>query len=171
TGWQVPVDADNFAQFSYVHKPAGSPKDLKFGGLKPTGAVPEYVNFPMAKSQTTAKDDQNCVVASDTQTYDKEEVEYARKGAPADLTQRNDYDGCGIMLLGDNVGDDLSLNPDLRNLYKDVNGPVRALPGNHDQDYDVDSDKDATDTYRAQFGRSEERRVGKGGSARAAGGR
>ena len=61
TGWQVPVDADNFAQFSYVHKPAGSPKDLKFGGLKPTGAVPEYVNFPMAKSQATAKDDQNCV--------------------------------------------------------------------------------------------------------------
>ena len=151
-GWQVPVDADNFAQFSYVHKPEGSPKDLKFGGLKPTGAVPEYVNFPMAKSQATAKNDQNCVVASDTQTYDKEEVQYARKGAPADLTQRNDYDGCGIMLLGDNVGDDLSLNPDLRSLYKGANGPVRALPGNHDQDYDVDSDKDATDTYRAQFG-------------------
>src|SRR5699024_11332435 len=64
----------------------------------------------------------------------------------------NDYDGCGIMLLGDNVGDDLSLNPDLRSLYKGANGPVRALPGNHDQDYDVDSDKDATDTYRAQFG-------------------
>ena len=75
-GWQVPVDADNFAQFSYVHKPEGSPKDLKFGGLKPTGAVPEYVNFPMAKSQPTAKNDQNCAVASDAQTYDKEEAQY-----------------------------------------------------------------------------------------------
>lgn len=151
-GWQVPVDEDNFAQFSYVHKPEGSPEGLKFGGLKPTGAVPEFVNFPMAKSQATASDDQHCAVAADTQTYDKKEVEYARKGAPADLMQRTDYAGCGIMLLGDNVGDDLSLNPDLRSLYKDANGPVRALPGNHDQDYDVDSDKDATDTYRAQFG-------------------
>lgn len=151
-GWQVPVDADQFAQFSYVHKPKGSPSDLKFGGLKPTGPVPEFVNFPMAKSEATGAAAQSCAVAADTQTYDKQEVEYARKGATQDLAARDDYAGCGIMLLGDNVGDDLSLNPDLRSLYREANGPVRALPGNHDQDYDVDSDADATDTYREDFG-------------------
>ncbi|WP_394288892.1 metallophosphoesterase N-terminal domain-containing protein, partial [Corynebacterium variabile] len=43
-GWQVPVDADNFAQFSYTHLPEGS-TDLKFGGLEPTGDVPAAVNF------------------------------------------------------------------------------------------------------------------------------
>ncbi|QFQ01756.1 hypothetical protein CUROG_01780 [Corynebacterium urogenitale] len=151
-GWQVPVDGDKFAQFSYVHKPEGSAKELKYGGLEPTGPVPSYVNFPMAKSEATAAAAQHCAVASDTQTYDKTEVGYASKGAPKDLSERNDYAGCGIMLLGDNVGDDLSLNPDLRSLYRGANGPVRALPGNHDQDYDAASDIDATDTYRADFG-------------------
>ncbi|MDN6241582.1 metallophosphoesterase N-terminal domain-containing protein, partial [Corynebacterium variabile] len=150
-GWQVPVDADNFAQFSYNHLPEGS-TDLKFGGLEPTGDVPAAVNFPMAKSEATAAKDQSCPVAADTQTYDKEEVGYAAKGGPADLAERNDYAGCGVMLLGDNVGDDLSLNPDLRSLYAGMNGPVRALPGNHDMDYDAADDSHATDTYRQDFG-------------------
>ena len=91
-------------------------------------------------------------VASDTQTYDKEEVEYARKGAVADLMARNDYASCGLLLLGDNVGDDLSLNPDLRELYENANGPIRALPGNHDMDYDAEGDDHALDTYRQAFG-------------------
>jgi hypothetical protein len=151
SGWQVPVDQDNFAQFSYNHLPEGS-TDLKFGGLEPTGDVPEAVNFPLAASEATADPQQSCPVAADTQTYDKKEVGYAENGAPADLKKRNDYAGCGVMLLGDNVGDDLSLNPDLRSLYTDVNGPVRALPGNHDMDYDAADDSHATDTYRQNFG-------------------
>ncbi|WP_333619844.1 calcineurin-like phosphoesterase C-terminal domain-containing protein, partial [Dietzia sp.] len=150
-GWQVPVDEQNFAQFSYNHLPEGSP-DLKFGGLEPTGPTPKAVNFPMAKSAGTANADQTCPIASDTQTYDKEEVEFARKGAVADLMKRNDYATCGLLLLGDNVGDDLSLNPDLRGLYENANGPIRALAGNHDQDYDADSDEHALDTYRRDFG-------------------
>lgn len=150
-GWQVPVDENNFAQFSYQHYPEGSP-DLEFGGLEPSGPVPTAVNFPLAASQATAAPEQSCPIAADTQTYDKQEVEYARKGAPADLAARDDYAGCGILLLGDNVGDDLSLNPDLKQLYSGANGPVRALPGNHDIDYDAASDVNATDTYRRDFG-------------------
>ncbi|MGO1950923.1 MAG: calcineurin-like phosphoesterase C-terminal domain-containing protein, partial [Mycobacteriaceae bacterium] len=150
-GWQVPVDEHNFAQFSYEHYPEGSPA-LQFGGLEPTGGVPTAVNFPLAASDATAASAQSCPIASDTQTYDLEEVGYASTGAPADLEGRNDYAGCGIMLLGDNVGDDLSLNPNLKELYTNANGPVRALPGNHDMDFDVADDVNATDTYRGDFG-------------------
>ena len=150
-GWQTPVDEHNFAQFSYEHYPEGSP-DLTFGGLDPTGDVPTAVNFPLAASDATAAAEQSCPMAADTQTYDKEEVGYASKGAPADLAQRTDYAGCGILLLGDNVGDDLSLNPDLKQLYADANGPVRALPGNHDLDFDAADDVNSTDTYRRDFG-------------------
>ena len=150
-GYQVPVDSQNFAQFSYNHLPEGS-TDLKFGGLEPTGETPKAVNFPMAKSAQTALPEQTCPIASDTQTYDKEEVEYARKGAVADLMARNDYASCGLLLLGDNVGDDLSLNPDMRELYENANGPIRALPGNHDMDYDAEGDDHALDTYRQAFG-------------------
>ena len=150
-GYQVPVDSQNFAQFAYNHAPEGSP-ELKFGGLEPTGETPKAVNFPMAQSAQTALPEQTCPIASDTQTYDKEEVEWARQGAVADVMARDDYASCGLLLLGDNVGDDLSLNPDLRGLYENANGPVRALPGNHDMDYDAETDKNALDTYRRDFG-------------------
>lgn len=150
-GWQVPVDDQMFAQFSYNHLPEGSP-DLKFGGLEPTGPVPTAVNFPMAQSEATANPQQSCPMAADTQTYNLEEVGWAAQGATADLMERDDYAGCGILLLGDNVGDDLSLNDELKGLYADANGPVRALPGNHDLDFDAADDVHSTDTYRRDFG-------------------
>lgn len=77
---------------------------------------------------------------------------YARDGAVGDLADRSDYQGCGVLLLGDNVGDDLSLNDELRDIYSEMNGPVRAAPGNHDQDYDSPDDAHALDTFRDQFG-------------------
>lgn len=150
-GWQVPVDEQMFAQFSYNHLPEGSP-ELEFGGLEPTGPVPTAVNFPMAQSEATANSQQSCPIATDTQTYDMEEVEWAAQGAPADLMEREDYAGCGILLLGDNVGDDLALNDELKGLYENANGPVRALPGNHDLDFDAADDSHSTDTFRRDFG-------------------
>jgi hypothetical protein len=43
--YKVPVDEYKIPQFSYHHMPDGSP-ELRFGGLKATGALPEAVNFP-----------------------------------------------------------------------------------------------------------------------------
>ena len=150
-GWQVPVDEQNFAQFSYNHYPEGSP-ELEFGGLEPTGDLPKAVNFPMAASGATAAAEQSCAIASDTQAYDMEEMEYARAGAIADLMARDDYAGCGLLLLGDNVGDDLALNPALKDSYAAANGPVRAIPGNHDMDFDAAGPENSVDTYRRDFG-------------------
>ncbi|WP_245634315.1 calcineurin-like phosphoesterase C-terminal domain-containing protein [Janibacter corallicola] len=149
-GYQVPVDEDNIAQFSYVHLPTGSP-DLKYGGIEPTGELPDAVNFPMARSQQTKVPQQNCIIGGDVQTYTRQEVEYARTGAFTDLAQRDDYAGCGALFLGDIVGDDLSLYDQTRGLTSMVNGPVRMLPGNHDLDYDASSEH-RFDTYRSQFG-------------------
>ncbi|UVI37597.1 calcineurin-like phosphoesterase family protein [Brevibacterium spongiae] len=152
-GWQVPVDEDKVAQFSYNHLPEGS-GDLKYGGIKPTGDTPKAVNFPMVESKASADSKQNCPIASDTQAYDKTEMGYARDGAVGDLADRSDYGACGVLLLGDNVGDDLSLNDELRDVYSQMNGPVRVAPGNHDQDYDAVDDDHALDTFRDQFGPS-----------------
>lgn len=152
-GWQVPVDEDKVAQFSYNHLPEGS-GDLEFGGIEPTGQTPKAVNFPMVESTASAKSDQNCPIAADTQAYDTTEMGYARDGAVGDLADREDYGACGVLLLGDNVGDDLSLNDELRDIYAQTNGPVRVAPGNHDQDYDAVDDSHALDTFRDQFGPS-----------------
>ena len=150
-GFQVPVDEHMIAQFSYNHLPEGSP-ELEFGGIPATGALPKAVNFGMAKSKGTAKAKQSCPIASDTQAYDMRQMGYARDGAVADLMEREDYANCGVLLLGDNVGDDLSLYPALKDIYADANGPVRMAPGNHDMDYDAEDPAHSFDTYRHEVG-------------------
>ncbi|GAB3751506.1 calcineurin-like phosphoesterase C-terminal domain-containing protein [Microlunatus parietis] len=150
-GWTVPVDEDNIAQFSYNHLPAGSPK-LKYGGIPATGPLPKAINFPLVKSKTTGAKQQNCPIAADTQPYNLQQMGYARDGAVADLVDRTDYGGCGVLLLGDNVGDDLSLYPALKDIYRDVNGPVRMVPGNHDMDFDANESGHSLDTYRHLVG-------------------
>lgn len=151
SGYQVPVDEDNVAQFSYNHLPEGSP-DLKFGGIEPTGPVPEELNFPLAASKATGSKTQHCVIGGDVQTYTEEEVEFARTGAFADLAERKDYTGCGALFIGDVVGDDLSLYPKTRELSSMLNGPARFLPGNHDLDFDATEREHSTDSFRENLG-------------------
>jgi calcineurin-like phosphoesterase family protein len=150
-GYQVPVDADNVAQFFYHHLPEGSP-ELRYGGIEPTGPLPDAVNFPLATSRITGSAVQHCLIGGDIQTYDLDEVEYARNGAFADLAARTDYTGCGALFIGDVVGDDLSLYPQTRELVSVLNGPARFLPGNHDLDFDATSSEHTFDTYRANLG-------------------
>ncbi|TDD15697.1 calcineurin-like phosphoesterase C-terminal domain-containing protein [Nonomuraea diastatica] len=149
-GHQVPVDESNVAQFHYNHLPEGSPA-LRYGGIAPTGPLPDAVNFPVVRSGPTKAREQHCVIAGDLQPYNKTEVGYARKGAMADLAKRHDYQGCGTLFIGDVVGDDLSLYPDVKELTSLINGPARFLPGNHDLDFDAGTAEHAFDTFRAQL--------------------
>ncbi|MEC3894091.1 calcineurin-like phosphoesterase family protein [Nocardiopsis sp. LDBS1602] len=150
SGYQVPLDEYNIPQFHYNHLPEGSP-DLRYGGIEPTGPLPAELNFPVVESEETAKAEQNCVIAGDLQTYDEEEIEYARAGAIKDLSERDDYAGCGTLFVGDIVGDDLSLYPAIKELVGETNGPARFLPGNHDLDFDAPSAEHSFDTFRAQL--------------------
>lgn len=150
-GYQVPVDQDNVAQFFYHHLPEGSP-ELKYGGIAPTGPLPDEVNFPLAKSTLTQSPEQHCVIGADVQTYNEKEVGYAHAGAFADLAERDDYAGCGALFIGDVVGDDLSLYPRTRALTGMLNGPARFLPGNHDLDFDAPASEHNFDTFRAKLG-------------------
>lgn len=149
-GYQVPVDESNVAQFHYNHLPEGSP-ELRFGGIAPTGPLPEAVNFPVVKSRLTQSQEQACVIAGDLQTYNKRQVGYARKGAVTDLSKRDDYQGCGSLFIGDVVGDDLSLYADVKELTSLTNGPARFLPGNHDLDFDAKTAEHSFDTFREQM--------------------
>lgn len=150
-GFQVPMDEANVPQFFYIHLPQGS-SHLRYGGIAPTGELPDEVNFPLSQSVDTQLPRQNCIIGGDIQTYDQEEIEYARAGAFADLAERNDYSGCGALFLGDIVGDDLSLYPQIRELSSMINGPARFLPGNHDLDFDDPTGEHRFDTFRATFG-------------------
>ena len=150
-GYQVPVDDDNVAQFHYHHLPAGSP-ELRYGGLEPTGPVPDELNFPLTASTETRTPEQHCAIGADVQTYNAKEAEYARAGVFADLAERDDYAGCGVLFIGDVVGDNLSLFDETRDLTRTLNGPARFLPGNHDLDFDSPARDHNFDTFRAQLG-------------------
>ncbi|GAB3716068.1 calcineurin-like phosphoesterase C-terminal domain-containing protein [Nocardiopsis oceani] len=150
SGYQVPMDEFNVPQFHYNHLPEGSP-DLRYGGIEPTGPLPDEVNFPVAESEQAGADEQSCVIAGDLQVYDLDEVEYARAGAIKDLSEREDYAGCGSLFVGDVAGDDLSLYPDIKELAGETNGPARFLPGNHDLDFDSPDPEHSFDTFRAEL--------------------
>ncbi|GAA3369928.1 calcineurin-like phosphoesterase family protein [Streptomyces sannanensis] len=150
-GYQVPVDENNFAQFSYIHLPEGSPQ-MKYQGIPPTGDLPESVNFPLTKSRLTQSPWQQCIIGGDPQPLNSEQAGYAQLGAFADLQKRTGYAGCGALFMGDEASDDLSVYEDVRELVGMINGPARFLPGNHDINLDAPSNGHAFDTYRATFG-------------------
>ncbi|MDQ3642925.1 MAG: metallophosphoesterase, partial [Actinomycetota bacterium] len=148
-GYEVPVDEDNVPQFFYHHLPNGSP-DLRFGGLPPTGPLPQAINFPLAES--TRSNDFDCAIIGDTQTYSNRELGYLRDGVVADLAARDDLDQCGALLVGDVAGDDLGIYPRLKEVMSLAGIPVRAVPGNHDLDFDAKTDEHSFDTYRREIG-------------------
>jgi len=150
SGWRVPTDRRFVPQFSYEHKPAGSPRVLRFGGLPKTGALPAAINFPLAPS--VVKDDFNCAVLGDVQVYSGDEIGYARDTIVRELNDRKGAKPACILALGDLVGDDLGLIPRLAEVLGAAAIPQWWVQGNHDYDSDADRDEDASDTWRREYG-------------------
>lgn len=149
SGWRTPTDRNFIPQFAYEHKPAGSPKPLRYGGLAPTGPLPAAVNFPLAPSATG--DDFVCAIIGDIQATTNQEVGYARDTLVRELKDRRDRPAC-LFMLGDVVGDDLGLIPRLADVLGDAGVPQWWVQGNHDYDSDADRDADSSDTWRRDYG-------------------
>lgn len=107
-GYATPVSADLVPQFAYVHKEAGSPA-LRFGGIAPTGPLPEAINFPLVADDVT--DQFECLVFGDAQPYSNREIGYVRDTAGAMLAARDNSATECLIFEGDVMGDDLSLYP------------------------------------------------------------
>lgn len=151
-GWELPVDENNVPQFFYHHKPEGSPpnvrgEEFRFGGLPPTGSLPDAIDFPLlrGKDRTNFK----LVVSGDPQTYSNAELGYLRDTVAAELAGGNDLEG--IIFVGDIVGDDLGLYPRFKAIMSVAEAPVYYVPGNHDLDFDAPSDDHSFDTYRREL--------------------
>ncbi|MFL9846049.1 calcineurin-like phosphoesterase C-terminal domain-containing protein [Flavobacterium rhizosphaerae] len=149
SGYNVAVNADNQPQFYYIYKPAGSP-EMKFEGVKPTGKLPASVDFGL----TAAADNDNftALIFGDPQPYDLDEIDYFTRGVVAEVEGiKNVPFG---LSMGDLVGNDLSLfNPYIK-AVKRVGIPWYNLLGNHDLNFDAETDEMADETYEAHFGPS-----------------
>ncbi|MBA0124771.1 calcineurin-like phosphoesterase C-terminal domain-containing protein [Haloechinothrix sp. YIM 98757] len=147
--YAVPFDDDLIPQMSYNHKPEGSPQ-LRFGGLEPTGPVPEEVNFPMVP--TGVSEDFQCAVLGDTQPYSNNEVGYLRDSVLDALLARDLSSAECMLVLGDVLGDDLGLFPRFTDMMSAAGLPQYYVPGNHDIDFDATDQDDSTDTWRREYG-------------------
>ncbi len=149
SGWRTPVNENWIPQFAYEHKPAGSPKTLRFGGLPPTGPVPAAINFPLVRA--AASEAVSCAIIGDSQTYNNIEVGYFRDSVVNDVVSQNVRLDCAVF-VGDVVGDDLDLIPRLQAVGSVMRTPQYYVHGNHDFDFDADHDADSADSWRRLFG-------------------
>ena len=148
--WDVPVNAVGVPQFFYTHKPLGSPEPLRYGGLAPTGPLPAAIDFPMIRTGTDT--DFSCVMMGDTQPYSNTEVGYVRDSIADDLLKLDLSDVRCLVMLGDVMGDDLSLLPRFMDIFSVLGLPQYYVHGNHDFDFDATADAHSADSWRQIYG-------------------
>lgn len=149
SGYQVSLDELNRPQFFYIHKPEGSPQ-LKYAGSTPTGPLPQEINFgltPKAESEEFT-----ALIFGDPQPYNLEEVDFFDRGIVQEVEGIQNV-AFGLS-LGDLVGDDLDLFTPYAKAVAKVGLPWYNVMGNHDENYDVDRDELADETFEAHFGPS-----------------
>lgn len=149
-GWMTPVDGDNLPQFSYVHKPEGSPES-RFPGVDPTGPLPDSVDFalhPQAEPEVF-----RALFFGDTQPRDVKEVEYIAHDVIEPILGEGIDASFGVT-LGDIVFDDLSVMDPLNKAIALIGIPWYNVIGNHDLNYDAADDEHSDETFERIYGPS-----------------
>ncbi len=144
--YKFPVNEKNLPQFYYIYNPDGSPH-LEYKGLKPTGELPEKINFPLFKSEES--DVFEAVIFADTQTYNSQQIQYMRDDTLAELIGTSASFG---MILGDIVSDNLSMFDEINRNIAQLQIPFFNVPGNHDLNHDAKDNQYAYDTFKSHFG-------------------
>jgi len=136
----------NLPQFYYIHQPDGSP-DLDYGGIEPTGPLPQKVNFGLIPSK---KNESFSLIAfGDPQPRNERELSFYRDEIVSELAvAESDF----IIVLGDIMYDDLSLYNRYNRLMATLNRPVFNVYGNHDVNFDADGNQFARETFKNHFG-------------------
>jgi len=146
--WQTQTDKLNLPLHYYIHKPAGSPdKGFKFSGVKPTGPLPESIDFAL----TAAPDPEEftVVLIGDPQPYSRQQVRYYGNDVIAELV---DTDALFGMSMGDIVGNDLSLFEYMNATQGVVGIPWYNVLGNHDINFRAPNDKYSDETFERVYG-------------------
>ncbi len=147
--WAVPVDpATQIPQGHYIHRPEGSPS-VRFGGVPPTGPLPESIDFPLRPQREAAQFTMICL--GDTQPRDLEEVHFLAQDLVPEVS---DIDAAFGFTLGDLVFDDLRVFEPMTEAIGMIGVPWHHVPGNHDMDFDAPTWQQTFETYQHVFGPS-----------------
>lgn len=150
-GYAVPLDGEMLPRFYYIHDPDGTPAEfeLRFGGVAPTGPLPNSIDFPLTKSDES--DNFKVIWFADTQAQTPAELDYLRDDVVAELI---DTDAAFGITAGDVVFDDLTLFPRHNRLIGRIGVPWYNVPGNHDINYLSPDDRYSLETFKRTYGPS-----------------
>lgn len=146
-GWMTPVDPSGLPKFYRIHKPAGSPL-LRFGGVAPTGPLPDSIDFPLRRHRESSKF--SALFFGDTQPRDLREVDYILRSIVDPLV--GDRDHAFGVTLGDIVFDDLSVTRPLVQAIGRICIPWYYVIGNHDLNLDAADDAHSDEFFESVFG-------------------
>ena len=145
--YAIPVNAHMLPQFYYIHQPAGSPAGMRYEGIAPTGPLPEQIDFPLIERQESAQFE--AILFADPQPQTQRELDYIRDDVVAELIDTQAAFG---MTLGDILYDDLSMFPRYNALIAQIGIPWYNVPGNHELNFEADSDEYSLETFKKFFG-------------------
>ena len=145
--YAIPVNAHMLPQFYYIHQPAGSPAGMRYEGIAPTGPLPEQINFALIERQESAQFE--AILFADPQPQTQRELDYIRDDVVAELIDTQAAFG---ITLGDILYDDLSMFPRYNALIAQIGIPWYNVPGNHELNFEADSDEYSLETFKKFFG-------------------
>ncbi|AQQ72240.1 Calcineurin-like phosphoesterase [Limihaloglobus sulfuriphilus] len=146
SGWRTPIDENNLPLFYYIHKPVGSPSELKFPGIKPTGPLPESIDFALQRQDEP--DEFNVFLFGDIQARNHTEVNYFRHVI-------GEIDGSAAAFgisLGDNAFDRLDVLEGLNEAASGIGLPWYNTSGNHDINFVTEDDAGSLETFKSIYG-------------------
>ena len=166
--YDVPLTDRNLPDFYYLHYPDGSGRDLEFGGVEPTGPLPASVDFPLhriSRDELFHRDSQGdrkrkpvrAILFGDPQPYTIDEVNYFQQEiipdvlAAIEAMPEDERPTFGVT-LGDLVGDDLDLFQPLIDATAALGITWWNVLGNHDINFDAETDQRSDETFTAVFG-------------------
>lgn len=147
SGWTTPLDEYNLPEFYYIHKPNGSPANFRYAGVEPTGPLPESIDFALTPQEEPEKF--KAIFFGDPQPSDLDEIGYIAHDAIAELIGTDAKFG---VTLGDIINNNLDLfRPSNANVAL-IGIPWYNVIGNHDLNFDSETDRDSDETYHRHFG-------------------
>jgi len=147
TGYRTVVDENNLPRFYYIHKPAGSPKSLKFPGVAATGPLPDTIDFPLYP--VTEPEEFDVIFFGDPQPRNQQELDYIAHDVVEGLIGTDAAFG---VTLGDILFDDLNLFENNNRMIGRIGIPWYNVIGNHDINFAVEQDELSDETFERVYG-------------------
>jgi len=145
--YATPVNGHMLPQFYYIHHVSGSSPAFRYRGIDPTGPLPAQINFPLIERDE--EDSFEAILMTDPQPQTNRELDYIRDDLVSELIGTEAVFG---MTMGDILFDDLSMFPRYNALIARIGIPWYNVPGNHELNFEADTDQDSLETFKRFFG-------------------